>query len=316
MLTNPLMDKLSQSQTVLLAGAGGGFDVFSALPLYFALENAGKRVHLANLSFSNLHPNAGRRLCGEVVEITRDSSGSTSYFPERHLAQWLADLGKTAPVWAIERRGPAAVSRAYRALADELKPDTIILVDGGTDSLMRGDESGLGTPVEDVGSIAAVAVLADVPGKYLVCLGFGIDSFHGVSHMDVLEAIAELTKSGGYLGAFSLTPDMTEVQRFLDATRYVMEQTTSRPSIVCSSIISAIAGYFGDVHSTERTAGSELFINPLMALYWAFRLDHVVRRNLYIDHVRLLEGFIETEMAIEHFRDSLSAKKPVRGIPL
>ena len=31
-------------------------------------------------------------------------------------------------------------------MCDELKPDTVILVDGGTDSLLlRGDEDGLGT---------------------------------------------------------------------------------------------------------------------------------------------------------------------------
>ena len=32
--------------------------------------------------------------------------------------------------------------------------DTLVLVDGGTDSLMRGDEEGLGTPHEDIASLA------------------------------------------------------------------------------------------------------------------------------------------------------------------
>lgn len=34
--------------------------------------------------------------------------------------------------------------------------DCVILVDGGTDSLMRGDEVELGTPTEDMSSIAAI----------------------------------------------------------------------------------------------------------------------------------------------------------------
>lgn len=50
--------------------------------------------------------------------------------------------------------------------------------DGGTDSLMRGDESGLGTPTEDMASIAAVNKLK-VRTKILMCIGLGIDTFHG-----------------------------------------------------------------------------------------------------------------------------------------
>ena len=62
MLTLPFQHELQQAKTVLLAGCGGGFDVFSGLPLFFALEAAGKTVHLANLTFSNIPPDAGRRL--------------------------------------------------------------------------------------------------------------------------------------------------------------------------------------------------------------------------------------------------------------
>src|SRR6185295_13843138 len=106
---------------------------------------------------------------------------------------------------------------AYQHLARELNLDTVILVDGGTDSLMRGDEEGLGTPQEDMASIAAVDEL-DIPRKFLVCLGFGVDSYHGVCHSHVLESIADLIRAGGYLGAFSLTLDMPIVQKFIDAT--------------------------------------------------------------------------------------------------
>lgn len=38
LLTNPLFDSLKDAQSILLAGAGGGFDIYSGLPLYFALR--------------------------------------------------------------------------------------------------------------------------------------------------------------------------------------------------------------------------------------------------------------------------------------
>ena len=54
-LNLPIMDQLAGSQNVLIAGMGGGFDVFIGLPLYFTLRSMGKQVHLANYSFVDPH---------------------------------------------------------------------------------------------------------------------------------------------------------------------------------------------------------------------------------------------------------------------
>lgn len=49
--------------------------------------------------------------------------------------------------------------------------DTVVLVDGGTDSLMRGDEQALGSPQEDMLSIAGVSALTGIDDdhKLLAC---------------------------------------------------------------------------------------------------------------------------------------------------
>jgi hypothetical protein len=60
----------------------------------------------------------------------------------------------------------------YAHLVQSLGLDAIVLVDGGTDILLRGDEAGLGTPSEDMASLAAVAAM-DVPTRVVVCVGFG-----------------------------------------------------------------------------------------------------------------------------------------------
>lgn len=319
-LVQPFFRELRHAHRVVIAGAGGGFDVFSGLPLYFNLDAAGKTVWLANLSFSNLPPaTAGRHLMPELVEVTADSEGSQYYFPEKHLSQWFRDRGREVPVYAIHRTGPKPVADAWRALVEELRPDTVVLVDGGTDSLMRGDEVGLGTPVEDMCSIAAVDALdpALVPRKMLACLGFGVDTFHGVSHGLVLEGIAELIRTGGYLGAFSLTADMPEAQKFAEATEYVLARTPGRESIVCTSILSAIEGKFGDFHGTGRTVGDPLFINPLMSLYWCFRLDHVAKRVLYLDRIRQVESFTAGEGVIRSFQAEVKERvRPWRDLPM
>jgi len=310
----PFHEQLDRARTVLIAGCGGGFDVFAGLPLYFALERAGKDVHLANLTFATIPTDSGRRPVPELVAIDADSPGDDDYFPEKYLSAFFASRGERVEVWAIERLGPAAVSRAYSALARELRADTIVLVDGGTDSLMRGDEPGLGTPVEDIASICAVDAL-DVERKLLVCIGFGIDAYHGVSHFHVLEAISELAQAGGYLGAFSLTADMQESRDLHEAATFALERCVL-PSIVLTSILAAIDGRFGDHHATRRTRSSELFINPLMSLYWCFDLRSVASRILYREQIRDIETFHDTVFAIQRFRAALTTVKPSRAIPL
>jgi hypothetical protein len=202
---------------------------------------------------------------------------------------------------------------AHEALIDRLGIDTLVLVDGGTDSLMRGDEDGLGTPHEDVASLAATHELP-LARKFLACLGFGIDHYHDVCHYRFLESVAELIRAGAYLGAFALTADMPEVRRYQDACRAVHAAMPRHPSIVNTSIVSAIEGRYGDYHATDRTAGSELWINPLMALYWCFRLEPVARRICYLEPMKETRTFDEVNMVIMQW---LSLRKDVRPpIPL
>ena len=100
----PLFAALRHSERILVAGAGGGFDVYAGLPLAFALRGLGKTVHLANLSFSALdliddwyEPN--------LAAIRPETSGHDGYFPERTLARWLQARGMEATVWAFPRTG-------------------------------------------------------------------------------------------------------------------------------------------------------------------------------------------------------------------
>ena len=105
MLTLPFFDELKDSQTILLAGAGGGFDIFSGLPLYFGLRAAGKTVHLANFSFSFLPPpqiTGEKRLSPSVVKVTSNTPNYTDYFPELYLSKWFKEQGWDVPVYCFE----------------------------------------------------------------------------------------------------------------------------------------------------------------------------------------------------------------------
>ncbi|MBN9693352.1 MAG: DUF1152 domain-containing protein [Verrucomicrobia bacterium] len=311
----PFFEELQSARTVLLAGAGGGYDLFTGLPLLAALRRAGKTVHLANLTFSDLRYEDAETLRPGLVRISDQSHGSAAYCPEVHLARWLADQGQTATIYLFERTGAKSVAESYRLLVEQLQPDTVILVDGGTDSLMRGDESGLGTPQEDMASLAAVNQLSGVERRFLVCLGFGIDAFHGVSHGLVLENMAQLIADNGFLGAWSLLHSSPEFAFYRAACDYVHARMPHHPSIVNSSIIDATTGWFGDHHATQRTEGSSLFINPLMSLYWAFHVEAVARRNLYLPLILHTNSYLDLALTIERFHLSLPKLRTWKPIP-
>ena len=75
----PFFHEIKQSQNILIAGAGGGFDVFCGLPLYFWLRKDGKTVHLANLSFTELGFCDGERPVPSMVRVLPNTSGPQNY---------------------------------------------------------------------------------------------------------------------------------------------------------------------------------------------------------------------------------------------
>jgi hypothetical protein len=309
-----LFSELESARTILICGAGGGFDVFCGLPIYQALKSSGKTVHLANLSSGALAFSDAANVAPALWEITPRTAAS-NYFPEMHLSSFLSKQFGETPIYCIAPTGARQTIAAYAWLFQTLKPDAVILADGGADSLMRGDEAGLATPEGDALSLLAAHLLPAEVQKFLVCLGFGIDAHHGVCHAHFLENVAALTGEDAFLGAWSVLHDSDEFRFYREACEFAFARLPRQPSIVNTSIIAAIAGQFGNAHSTKRTEGSELFINPLMGLYWSFRLENVARRNLYLNVIRETDTFEEVSLKIEKFRDALPAIRPWTTIP-
>ena len=305
-----LFSRLKPHDRILLAGAGGGFDVYAALPLATALRRIGKQVFLANLTFTYLGETDVEYLAPHLAAVTPKTTGAERYFPERRLAEWLADQEQPSTIYAFEKVGVRPLRTAYARLVEELAVQAVVLVDGGTDILMRGDEAGLGTPEEDMTSLAAVSKLDGVE-SFVASIGFGVDTFHGVCHAHVLENIAAIERDGGYLGAFAVTAAMPEGRAYLSAVSHAQGGTPGRPSIVNGSIASAIEGKFGNVRFTDRTAQSELFINPLMAIYFAFDLPAVAKQSLYLHLLEDTDSIFDVGARIEAFRYTVQPRPRV-----
>ncbi|MEW6641008.1 MAG: DUF1152 domain-containing protein [Pseudomonadota bacterium] len=307
----PFFRRLESHDKFLIMGCGGGFDVFAGVPLAEYLMAAGKTVVFANVSFANLWLCGGERVTPVTWRVDRQSS-ELPYFPERWLAEWYVSRGQPSPIYAFAKSGVRPLSAALRWIVDHHGIEQIVLVDGGTDSLLFGDEFELGSVVEDAVSIVAAQEAAR-DRTLLAAIGFGVDDYHGVSHHSVLENVAQITADGRFLGAFSVTAGTQEARAYLDLVDFANRRQPEHASIVCNSIASALRGEFGNVHATRRTSGAELFINPLMTQYWTFELSGLVDRMVYAEALVQTDRLDEARRAIEQWREGaeLRLRRPI-----
>lgn len=294
-LNLPILEHLNDCQTILIAGAGGGFDIFAGLPIYFTLRDMGKTVHLANLTFT---PFDVSTLIDEPVvlidELLVGTPGKIKhrfpYYPEGYLAEWLREVDNhETTVWMFAKTGVQPLLTAYRKLIDHLGGiDALILVDGGVDSIMRGDEAGAGTILEDSITLVAVEAL-EVKVKILACIGFGCEVEEMVCHYSALENMAALAGRGAFYGSCALTAQMNAFHLYERACRYVWDQPSHATSHISTRIIPAVHGLFGSHELYPTSQSVPILLSPLMSLYWCFDATAVARRNLLADSIRSTE---------------------------
>ncbi|MCA9679128.1 MAG: DUF1152 domain-containing protein [Kofleriaceae bacterium] len=310
-MTSLVDELLPGTRSVLLAGAGGGYDVLGALPLWADLRAAGRDVHLASLSFSYLDGLDGaRRIAAApcLYEVGAAAAVETAYCPEAWLARFLAErAGVDRPVWCLDKVGVRPLTDAYRWLVGHLGVDAIVLVDGGVDAILRGDESSLGTPSEDLASLAAAAALG-VPGL-VACVGLGAELRDGICHEQVFARIAELARRDGYRGAAALVAGTPRGELYRDAVGYCFaHQATQRQSHVHRVVTAAMAGEYGEV-------APHVWLSALLPMHWFFALDAVAGSHLFLDQLAGTETIWEVVARIEGLRAALPVR-PRTTIPI
>lgn len=311
-----IYDQLDRCENLLIAGMGGGFDIYCGLPIYFEMKKRGKIVHLANLSFVEAWAVEKKLSLTKYCNgVSPESLGPAHYCPECYLSRYLKKFhDEDVTIWQMERMGSVQLMESYLALIDRLSIDGILLVDGGVDSLVQGDEVELGTPLEDFASLYVVNKLDQIPVRLMACAGFGAE--REVHHTHILENIATLTKSGAFLGSCSLLKQMESVQHYIDALHYVQNQDEHVASVINSSVVSAIEGEYGDFHLTERTRGGKLWINPLMAMYWFFDVVGVAAHNKLLDSLAFTDNRNQIFRKLTLAVAKIDKQRPRMKIPL
>ena len=316
-------------KTVMLCGCGGGFDFVHSLTLYPELRRLEKTVVIGSYSFGD--PNEISEAIDVFSEagalarrVTAASIPDRYYGPEVHLCSFL-DLRypSSAPhfVYAYYARAftVSLLTRFYRQLVETHSVDAIVLVDGGSDSIMAGDEEGLGDPIEDAVSVTTVASLNELKAKVLITIGLGTDRFNHVSDAASLRAVAELTRMGGFLGSLSLEPQALGSCFYRDCLEHIFQRQGFR-SVLAGTIASAVDGWFGrdEVPPVlqQRVRPGELFLWPLMAMLWAFDVETVAKRSLIATWIRECRSVPDCYTALYGGRSQLGARlRDVENFP-
>jgi hypothetical protein len=315
-------------RTVFLCGCGGGFDFVHGMLLYPFLTRLGKRVVIGSYSFGDPDRIGGEapvvfeRGTAVAKRVSARSLADQEYAPEVHLAAFLDDrFPEQSPhaIYAYYARSFSVplLSELYRELVERHAVDAIISVDGGSDSLMRGDEEGLGDPIEDCVTVTTVAGLAGVELKLLLTVGLGCDRYNHVSDAASLRAIAELTAAGGFLGAAAVEPSSEAFRFYRDCVAFLERRHAFR-SVLAGAVISACEGGFGETvpaRLANRLGSTGPWLWPLMSIIWAFDPAAVVERSLMARWIREETDVLGCHLAVARGREGLAHHRAVENLP-
>lgn len=308
-------------RTILLAGCGGGFDFVHTMLLYPELKAMGKRLIIGSYSFGSPEKIEGQtetvfqRDLALVKRVSGDSIPPPHYGPEVYVSSFLdARYPDDAPhfVYAYNARRFSIPNLRdfYSQIIAEHQIDAIVLVDGGSDSLMVGDEEGLGDPIEDAVSVAAVADLEGLKEKILLSISLGTDRYLHVSDASSLRAVAELTRSGGFLGSVSIEPASAAHEFYKACIQHIYQRQTFR-SVHVGMIMAAIEGFFAAEAmppelAESRASQEHMFIWPVMAVLWAFDINAVDQRSQLTGWLRQQEDLSEYIVTLFSEREKIS----------
>ncbi len=316
----PVIMNLKKSNNILIMGMGGGFDVFAGLPIYFTLEKMGMNVHLGSFTHvqwgaipNHVNPILMAQGC---VGVTAEIKQATDFFPEMYLSSWFREIkGKDVPVWTFKRdQSVAEYTKSLDTLVKHIGIDAIILVDGGVDSVMVGDEEGSGSMMEDTLTLAAVKNV-HIPTKVLACVGFGTETDEKLCHYLALENMARITKQGGFYGTCSLVSYMNSFVDYKAACEHVWNQPGHKKSHIHTKVIPSAEGEFGDYHMYPMEKKNDIFVSPLSSVFWFFNAEAAIYNNAVIPIIEDKETFFDAvQVGVPMIKNHI--KRERKEIPL
>lgn len=266
--------KLMKGGRVGVIGIGGGGDIASAYVLCRLFEDffdVGSCTPIAVLwERWVVDPTPGpvpkvlvrNAELGECVYVCGDTYVSRGLYSFKPQAAVLASLsGCVVPSVTLEY-GVSGFRRCLSELVRRYGIDLFVGLDVGGDVLARGWEEGLGSPLADSMSLAALTSFNSV----IAVLAPGADG--ELPQEYVLSRVSELAREGGYLGALGLWSNYVEL----------MERVTSAIETEASKVpLTALKGYNG--HQTLRSGLRKAKVNIISTLIFIIKTQTLYKQS-------------------------------------
>lgn len=223
------------STHALIIGVGGGGDIVGALATARFLEFCGLRFTLGGLPWERFayDPTPGPRLLVEIenARILHPQAwmvnGKThTYSGIRFTETEMAALYGWEVLHIDINGGVAGAVAGIEAAIATLGTDLLVGIDVGGDSLAQGGEPGLRSPLADAVMLAAFNEL-EKRGHQTLWGVFGYGSDGELTTDEIEYALAQVTKAGGLLGAWALTPQV--VSELEDVVEKVPTEASAIP---------------------------------------------------------------------------------------
>lgn len=309
--------KMSSEQNIIIAGCGGGYDVFGGLPLYYQIK---KDNNKANIIFTNWSFTSLATLLKYSFEIAPglfkvqynpvcDPAilSNDVYFPEWYLAKQI-----NQPIFALAY--PPSITQiieAYHHLLNINPPVTsIYLVDGGCDVILSGKEKELGTPVEDMMHFIAIQSLP-ITNKYVQIIGANADIGDGVVQSDIDQRLRELSDANVDVKHQKILIkeevwDLKnpEVQYYAK----ILAQCQPERSIVQSLILATLEGHQGlytPANLIPRIGQSVVPLGQTTRTLYTFDLPKLCATILYLPLIEIAMDSDQIDILIENFHTKI-----------
>lgn len=308
-------------KAVILAGCGGGADCFGAAYLIRSVKAVAAKVAIMNLGFVSVSElsASSREVLPKLLYAVPPGLrlSSKDYFAEARLATALntevfsfaggsCSVGEIAQCHAAVLREMGIDVKNAAAMKNGV---VLALIDGGADAFLRGDETGLATPIEDMLHIAGARLVYGECGcpAYLCNIGADVDAGHGMIVSEMIDRIRYLVEQKKALvSAEVLTPLNEEARFYCD----VVMLCEPRFTIVQSLAVAAINGFRGlytPPHLVSRIGANRVPLTSETATFFVWNLWSIDIG--YLDALQPTDRASQLQRHIAEYRSAVASKK-------
>jgi hypothetical protein len=280
------------NKSILYIGCGG-YDIFTALPLYFNLQKEYMMSKLATISYTKkelleIFPKSPDgsyiiKYDGSLDDVNYD------YFPEYELSR---ELG--VEIYAIIESGLKNLENTYRQLIIKLNITAAVVCSTGGASILSGTETKIGYQLEEMMTIWTInkiitendTKLADV---YFSVLGVNTDTFCAkdieiIELEDIDKNISILDKNKALIRVDELSLSDPNVVQYMK----IFKKCKPKNSFANCCVMAALENRFGNYQHPllENKFSDTLFdIRLFTKNYYIFNI------KLFVKHIKYLDNF-------------------------